>query len=320
VLPEGRSPFAVVACVWRVADGRLPEIEAATGEAIGSGFPYAAEGWDAELNALGWIDDVLGDVGGAFDFNHATSESLRNMLALYGVESIVRLGDWPRLEFINDPDRIMDAVLSRSPLGGSERPNRHGFDETVTPSIAPSWKAAVSSFLTFISFVPEWCDQAESFLDAVPRHFDVHLHAFDKNHFFYAVHQARSHPEAMLSYFFIDVLLDGDLVTRMVGTYRWDGVTCPEDALGAMETVFGSTRWATLSIGSAVDERRYDAAMPLHGFHPEVDVFVSEEDAIERGEVGIYDLHAFVETNPAYALRVSQLLERMGPLPTDPQA
>ncbi len=124
----------------------------------------------------------------------------------------------------------------------------------------------------------------------------------------------------MLSYFFIDVLLDGDLLTRMTGTYRWDGVTCPEDALAAMETVFGSTRWATLSIGSAVDDRRYDAAMPLHGFHPDVEVFVSEEDAIERGEVGIHDLRAFVEANSAYAQQVSQLLERMGPLPTDPQA
>ncbi|MBC8133686.1 MAG: hypothetical protein H7X95_11950, partial [Deltaproteobacteria bacterium] len=84
--------------------------------------------------------------------------------------------------------------------------------------------------------------------------FDVHLHAFDKKHFFYAVHQARVHPEAMLSSFAIEVSVEGAFQCGMFGFYRWDGVTVPADAREAIDAVYGSLHWATLSIGSAVDD------------------------------------------------------------------
>jgi hypothetical protein len=319
-LDAGRSPFAVVECVWRAPDARISDIEQVTDEPIGSGFPYAAQGWDAELDALGWIDDVLGEVGGESGFSHATSESLRNMLGAYRVAGIERVGDWPKLEFINGDDRIMDAVLSRSPLGGSERQNRHSFDALVTPAVQPSWRAAVSAFLAFISFEPVWRDEAEGFLDGIPDTYEVHLHAFDKKHFFYAVHQARARPESMLSYFTIEVTLEGAFISSMVGYYRWDGATVPSDAREAIETVYGSLHWGRLAIGSAVDDQRYEAALALHGFTPDVDVFVSEDDLVERGGVEPGGTKAFVEAHPAYAQRVSELLEAMGTLPTDPSA
>lgn len=318
-LEAGRSPFAVVACVWRAPDARLSEIETVTGKPIGSGFPYATTGWDAELDAMGWIDDVFEDIPGPFGFNYATSESLHNMLAVYHVARLERLGDWPKLEFINNQDRIVEAVLARSPLGGSERANRHSYEETATPALVPSWRLAVDGFLRFIDFEPIWRDQAESFLEAIPAHYDVHMHAFDKKHFFYAIHQARAHSETMLSFFTITVTTEGAFVTSMVGFYEWDGRTCPADARAAIESVYGSTIWAVLSTGSAVDDRRYEAALPLHGYTPQVDVFVSEDDLDQRGFM-LGGPKNFVEANVAYARDVSEMLESHGPLPTDPQA
>jgi len=319
-LEPGQSPFAAVECVWRASDARLADIERVTGESIGSGFPYAAKGWDAELDAMGWIDNVLGDVGGETGFSHATSESLRNILGTYRVAKVERIGDWPKLEFINDEDRILDAVLSRSLLRGSERQNRHTFDAMVTPDVASSWKAAIEGFLTFIGFEVAWRDQAEGFLESIPSTYDVHLHAFDKKHFFYAIHQARSHPDAMLSGFSIEVYLEGAFHSGVVGFYRWDGVTVPADARQAIEAVYGSLRWATLSISNAVDDQRYDAALSLHGFNPHLDFFVPKDDLTERKDVRADGVKPFVDAHPDYAQQVSELLEEMGHLPTDPRA
>jgi hypothetical protein len=320
-LPSGRSPYAVVVCVWRVPERFHGEIEAATGEGIGAAWPYFAEGWEAESDAMGWIAEVPRDYAQQTGWNHATSESLRNMLVTYSVKRVVRIGDWPKLEFINDDARILKAVLARSPLGGSERRNQYSFDVKVTPLRVPSWKAAVDAFLDFIRFEPVWRDQAEPFLEALEgRPFDVQLHAFDKKHLFYAIHQARDHPDTMLGFFDIAVTADGLFLAGMVGRYEWDGHTQPANAREAMETIYGDTGWARLSIGSAVDRQRYEEALPLHGFTPIIDVYVSETDLEERGHLTGPGVRAFVEANPDYARDVSDILQAHGPLPTDPAA
>lgn len=254
LLGPGRSPFAVVGCVWRAPDATLDEIERVTGKPIGSDFPYAAEGWEAELDAMGWIDDVLADIKGAWSFSHANSESLRNLLGPYRVGQIERLGDWPKLEFINNEQRILKAVLARSPLGGTERPNKHSFEEFVTPSIAPSWRSAVSGFLDFIDFEPVWREEAKALLAAIPAEYDVHLHAFDKKHLFYAMHQGLVHPDAGFSFFSITVSCQNSLLTRMLGFYEWDGTSCPEDARAAIEKSYGNLVWASLSLINSVDD------------------------------------------------------------------
>lgn len=307
-LEPGRSPFAVVGSVWRISDIHLPQIEAVIEKAVGSDFPYAATGWEAELDAMDWINDVLSEIDGPTGFNHATSESLRNLLATYRVVTVDRIGDWPKLDFINSKERILDAILSRSPLGGSERANMHSYEATASPAVAPSWRLAVEGFLTFIAFEPEWREKAEAFLDAIPHQYDVHLHAFDKKHLYYAIHQARAHPDAMLSYFDITVLAQGEFVTSMVGLYRWDGKTCPADARAAIETVYGDTHWAIRSLWSSVDKERYEGALPLHGFLPEVDVFVSEDDLAERC-IDLATVRPFVDANPDYAAAISAILE-----------
>lgn len=231
---------------------------------------------------------------------------------------VERIGDWPKLEFINDQDRIVEAVLARSPLGGSQRQNLHSFEATVTPAINPSWRHAVDGFLSFIAFEPAWRDQAEGFLEAIPSHYDVQLNAFDKKHLFYAIHQARSHRDTMLSYFAITVFAAGELVTLMVGHYDWDGRTCPDNAKTAIEAVYADVGWAIRSIWSSVDRERYEGALSLHGFAPKVDVYVSQDDFDERG-FRPDTVRAFVDAYPGYARDVSGVLETQGPLPTDPR-
>ena len=321
--PEGelrpdRSRYAVVICIWRVAQAEHDRIEAVIGEAIGACWPYFAEGWEAESDAMGWIANLPDEYAEQLGWNHGTSEGLRNMLANYGVQQVQRLGDWPRLEFVNDDDRIVKAALARSPLGGSERPNRHSYEVTVTPAVAPSWRRAVEGFFEFISFEPTWRDQAETFLNALEGRVEVRLHAFDKKHLFYAIHQAREHRDATLGFFEIVVSAGGSFLAGMMGRYEWNGRTHLDDARTAIETVYGDTVWAVLSLSSAVDDKRYEAALPLHGFMPVVDVFQSAENLEAPGLPARPGIREFVDANPDYARKVSEVLENHGPLPTDP--
>ena len=101
----------------------------------------------------------------------------------YALIRVERVGDWPRLEFINDDARVLRAALAASPLGGSERPNRHSYRATVTPAVATSWKMAVDAFLGFIAFEPVWLEAARSYLEVLSdNEVSVELRAFDKKH------------------------------------------------------------------------------------------------------------------------------------------
>jgi predicted HTH transcriptional regulator len=166
-----RPPYPMVICVWRVPDGLHERVEAVTGKPIGADFPYAAPGWEAESDAKEWISDVsheeLPQV--AHGWQHGTPEMLQSMVANYRLCAVERVGDWPKLEFINDDERILSAALAGSPLGGTERPNRNSYRATVTPAVAPSWKMGVEGFLRFIAFEPAWGSAAAGYL-ATSRH------------------------------------------------------------------------------------------------------------------------------------------------------
>ena len=65
---------------------------------------------------------------------------------------------------------------------------------------------AVHAFLAFIAFEPVWQEAARSYLEVLSdNEVSVELHAFDKKHLAYAIHQAQTHEETMLSYFEIIV-------------------------------------------------------------------------------------------------------------------
>lgn len=317
-ISPGRSPYAVVICVWRVAVTDHDRIEAVIEEPVGANWPYFIEGWEAESDAMGWIAELPAEYAQRLGWSHGTAESFRNMLASFAVQRIERLGDWPRLEIINDDERIVRAALALSPLGGSERPNRHSYEVVVTPAVAPSWRRAVDGFLEFIDFEPTWRDRAETFLNHLEGPVSVRLYAFDKKHLFYAIHQAREHPPATLGFFEIMVSAEDVVLSGILGRYEWDGRTCPDDARSVIETIYCNSVWAVLSVGNAVDKNRYEEALPLHGFLPVVDEIASAEELEVRGLPPRPGLREFVNANPSYAQQVSEVLESYGRLPTDP--
>lgn len=322
-LSEDRPSCPMMVCVWRVADGFHERIEAVIGKPIGSDFPYAAPGWEPEADAKDWIGDIphaeLPDF--AHGWTHGTSEKLHALDANYVLGQVIRVGDWPRLELINDDASLLKAALATSPLGGSDRANRHSYRQVVTPKVSSSWSKAIDAFLDFIAFEPSWAQAARDYLALLDgTDISVELHAFDKKHFHYAVHQARVHDDAMLGYFEI-VCRAGDVVFNgLHGYYTWDGETCPDDAEATILATYGDIVWARLAMQSAVDKKRYEIANGLHGFVPVVD-WLDETDTITAGPPAYcYTLQDFVAANPAYCAQISATLERIGELPTDPSA
>jgi hypothetical protein len=322
-LSEDRPSCPMMVCVWRVADGFHEQIEAVIGKPIGSDFPYAAPGWEPEADAKDWIGDIphaeLPEF--AHGWTHGTSEKLHALDANYVLGQVIRVGDWPRLELINDDASLLKAALATSPLGGSDRANRHSYREVVTPKVSSSWSKAIDAFLDFIAFEPSWAQAARDYLALLDgSDISVELHAFDKKHFHYAVHQARVHDDAMLGYFEI-VCRAGDVVFNgLHGYYTWDGETCPDDPEATILATYGDIVWARLAMQSAVDKKRYEIANGLHGFVPVVD-WLDETDTITAGPPAYrYTLQDFVAANPAYCAQISATLERIGELPTDPSA
>lgn len=319
-LPEGRPPYPMFICVWRVPDEKYDQIEAVIGEPIGANFPYAAPGWEPEADAKNWLDDVphgeLPEV--ANGWTHGTSEKLQSVQQNYEIERVERVGDWPKLEFINDDDRILKAALATSPLGGSERANRHSYRATTTPAVVSSWRTAVDAFLKFIEFEPSWRIAAEKFLEAVTgTDLKVELHAFDKKHLVFAIHQAQAHAETMTGFFEIIVRKGQTVIGGLFGEYTWDGKTRPTDPEAVINEVYGDASRAVWSIISAVDYSRYEAANALHGFIPVINWL---ENGTLYGGPPPYrnSLQDFIASNVEYSRGLSDLLESIGHLPTDP--
>lgn len=320
-LPEGRPAFPMVVCVWRVPVGLHERIEAVTGKKIGSDFPYAAPGWEPEADAKYWIGAVPHEDLPEFahGWTHGTPEKLQSLDVNYSLDRVIRVGDWPRIEAINDDARLLTAALAVSPLGGSGRANRHSFRATVSPTVATSWAMAVEGFLNFIAFEPSWQAAARSYLEQLAgADISVELHAFDKKHFLYAVHQARFHTDAMLGYFEI-ICRTGDTVFNgLHGYYTWDGRTCPDYAEAAVYRTYRDEAHAMFAIWNAVDLERYEVAHAIHGFIPVID-WLDETGALNAGRPAFrHTLQDFVRANPDYCAQVSAVLERCGELPTDP--
>lgn len=322
-LPPGSPACPMIVCVWRIADGFHDQIEAATGKSIGSGFPYVAPGWEIEADAKDWIGDVpRGELPEYVQgWTHGTPEKLHSLDVNYSLSRVVRVGDWARLDFINDDASLLAAARAVSPLGGSERANRHSYRVIVTPKIASSWSKTVDAFLESIAFEPLWAQAAQNYLKVLDgADISVELHAFDKKHFHYAVHQARAHDDAMLGYFEIICRAGDQVFNGLHGYYSWDGKTCPDDAESTLLATYGDLVGARLAIQSAVDQQRYDVANSLHGFVPVVD-WLDETGKIASGPPAYrHSLQDFIEANAAYCAQISATLERMGDLPTDPSA
>ncbi|UIK01714.1 endonuclease NucS (plasmid) [Rhizobium leguminosarum] len=313
------TPYPMMICVWRIKDGLYEKIEDVIGKPIGHDLPYAAPGWEPEADAKNWIDDApftsFPEV--SVGWTHGTPEKLSSLVPNYDLQRIERIGDWPKVDLINDDETILEMAQATSPLRGSGRLSRHRFQVTVSPRFGPSWRLATASFLEFIAFEKSWVDQAQDFIDQIVEDdVAVELHAFDKKHLIFAIHQARFHYETMFSFFEIAVRKGDAIVSGMCGQYSWDGTTCPSDADAVIHEIYGGIMHARVAIGSAVDDHRYEKGLALHGFVPVFDWV--KDDRISHSSLPAtrYPLQSFVAANPAYSSKVSAALERVGPLPT----
>ena len=321
------TPYRTIACIWRIRDEDINKIEPATKHKIGHLWPYAFPEWDAECDVLYWLtgDSAPGINFTSADEERGTPEKICSLLNMYKLASVKRLGDWPKIEVVNTDEEILSQLQAVSPLGSSATANRYQFTVLASPKIPASWNKAVEGFCRFISFEQQWIDIVSKYLSEISdEDITVHFYAFDKKHFFYAIHQAQEQPDTGLSSF--EIILQKGTTTLEVlrGDWVWDGKTCPSKAEAAIKRIHGSTIEAILSMYSAVDTCRYDKAYYIHGFHPVVTLLeISQGQVIAQnkklnGKGKCLSLYDFVQKKKRYANSVSNALSKHGDLPTSP--
>lgn len=310
---EERDPFCLVVAVWRMRDEEHAAVEAVIAKPIGQDFPYVAPGWEAESDAKDWIADVCHpDVPeAASGWSHATSESLRASLADCHLEGVDRIGDWPRLELINDNASILEQVLAGSPLRGAERPDRYTFSDRLNPKVESSWRKGTQAFLGFLDFAPAWRDAVEALLAPLERtDCAVTLEARDGRHLMYAIWRAVDGSSVTHASAQVLVHVDGELVDGLRAGYSWDGVTCPPDPARALATIYGDVGHAVLAFGSAVDEKRYESALPLHGFRPYFARLEAGRWTVDETAYPVRSISDFAKAKPRYVQALAHELGR----------
>lgn len=334
--PERDVAFRGIACMWRIDDRDYAAVESACQFVIGHLEPYAFPGWEPESDVLHWLTCSGTEFGwaGNAEQRRGTSEKVTNLLNGYTVASLVQLGrDARRRQTLSTLDRVVRLLKGAQPRTPVGRHNPNQLQDRATPSHEKSWVAAVDRLLSFLSPIRPWCDQAEAYLREVVAHEAtpgvVEFEGFHKDHFFYAIHQAREHPETALSSFSITVRdTSGEVSGVLIGDWAWDR-TCPVSALAAMTRVFGDARAAVFALFSAVRTERFFGSYAVHGFHPvvvRVDFSPGQPNQLTLlteayGEEWIGPpeaLQAFVEEHPDYAAAVSKLINAYGPVPTSP--
>ena len=324
--PQQAPIWRSVACMWRLRPEDEDAVTTITGEPVGHLEPYGYPGWEAECDLLFWIADEVrpGVFFSSADEERGTPEKIRNLLGRYRTAGVRRHGDWPKVDLINTDARILEQLEAAASLISVERRNRYRFEQVASPRFGPSWRRTVREFLTFIRFEPIWAQAAQEFLDGLkdPRA-TVRFFVFDKNHFFYALHQALEHPGADLSHFMIQVDIDDQPVRGLSGHWAWDGKTFGKEPKAAICKHFDTLIWAQMARFNAIDTTRYDGALYDHGFTPVVMEMILDgrKEWVAEAVVGDlasgHSLQDFVAANLGYVEAVSKIFEQ---IPTAPPA
>ncbi|RLK45206.1 endonuclease NucS domain-containing protein [Cupriavidus plantarum] len=326
---SGEADIRAIMCLWRIQPRDYEVLESAMGESIGHLFPYAYPGWEAECDCLSWLADrtaVDCTVFYSAESERGTPEKVSSISNTHSLVQIDRLGDSPQLEIVNTFERILSQLTAVAGLTGTPRRNRHWFNAAASPQFLPSWRKTRDEFINFLRGVPQWqafvadiCSQLEDLPDL-----KVTFTAFDKNHFFYALHQCTGHKDVALSSFRIVAHQGDNVVFVGEGSWEWDGSDDFGPARQEIEKAFGSTFGAVLAAYSAVDMKRYEDAYIAHGFHPYIRIL----ERVKSGKQSWADvlrfpnaslsLAAFVERHLDYVSEVSEELRLVGHLPTSP--
>ncbi|WP_230827293.1 endonuclease NucS domain-containing protein [Rhizobium sp. C4] len=318
------TTYRTIVFTWRIAPAHDDEIERVIGNSIGWLFPYGFPGWEAEADVSDWIAE--GDGAPHImridaESRRGTPEKIDRLLAIYQVNSIVRLGDWPASEFVNDDETLILQIRAQSSMSGSGQLSRHVFSATVNPKYSSSWKSERDSFLRFLSFEPRWRKSAEEFLGQLTSgNLTVELIAYHKSNIFYTIYQATASCQAALSEFAITVRRKDTVVGMLAGYYLWDGFTSPgvNEAKTNMTMAYGSPFLTIASLFSAQGNEPKIDTMSQHGFVPTLMLREGDQYTVVEGLNHALTINEFVRDNPEYSAEVARLLNSTGPLPADP--
>jgi len=316
--PIADRDYMCLLCAWRVPDIALTDVKTLIFNPDFQEEYYFFPGWELETDLCDWLEDQSKKATAVWPSDaRATPEKVENYKAHHRYTELIKLGDWPENDLVNDLEQVVQFLGAKDVSSKTSRANRHEFEKLSSKSTGKSWDYASDAFEQFISNNAFWVSMYKQVARDIPEDATVHFIGSNMRHFYYAVHQAIEYPEAELSAFAISISDENGLHVDVVGGWLWDGVTYPANARANIEGTYGTTVALSLLLQSAVDQKNYDAVYRQHGFFPYVSVrhpdtgeykLYGPDDAPTHGSES-QRLSAFVKANPDYCAEVSACLE-----------
>lgn len=273
-LADAEIDFRILLCVWRVPELGLASVKDLIEDPELAEDFYYFKGWELETDVLNWImtkSDKAQDVFA--EHERATPEKVASLHSMYQYSELIRLGDWPKNDLVNDREEVLRCVTAYDVTSLNRRANRHGINLKSSKKNANNWSYCFSAFKYFIEYSDFWADRVSAFELSIPNNAVVKFEAWDERHFHFAVHKAVEYPEASLSQFIITVSEKGKPDICLCGGWAWDGITKPVNAEKDIEKAYGSVIYAKMMLFSAVDEERYENIYYENGFYPYVTTY-----------------------------------------------
>lgn len=315
--PIGKRERMSLLCAWRVPDKIIKDVKALTYNPDFQEEVYLYPGWEIETDLCDWLEDQSDKAEFVFySDTRATPEKVENQKVHHHYAKLVKLGDWPRNDLVNNLDEIMLWLTAKDLDGRSTRSNRYLFTKSSSKSTGKTWTYTSEAFASFIGHTPFWLSMYQQIISEIPEDSTVEFEGYDMRHFYYAVHQGNEYPNAELSTFGLTIKSDHIHVT-VEGGWMWDGITRPQNALATIERTYGSLSGLWHMIGSAVDQDRYESVYEEHGFFPYVlvqNLHVSEAVLYGPDDSPTHcdsskKLRAFIAANPDYCAEISACLK-----------
>ncbi|WP_426427396.1 endonuclease NucS domain-containing protein [Pseudomonas palmensis] len=315
--PIGKRERMSLLCVWRVPDKAIGDVKKLIFNPDFQEEIYLHPGWEIETDLCDWLEDQSDKAEFVFySDTRATPEKVENQKVHHHYAQLVKLGDWPRNDLVNNLDEIMRCLTAKDVDARSTRSNRYRFSKASSKSTGKAWSYASEAFASFIGHTPFWLSMYQQIASEIPDDATVEFEGYDMRHFYYAVHQGTEYPGAELSAFGL-IIKNNDIHVTVEGGWMWDGLTRPQNALANIEKTYGNLPSLWHMIGSAVDQDRYESVYEEHGFFPYV--FVQNLHASEAVLYGPDNsptqldtpkkLQAFIAANPDYCAEVSECLK-----------
>ncbi|MCU1752788.1 endonuclease NucS domain-containing protein [Pseudomonas sp. 6D_7.1_Bac1] len=144
-------------CAWRVPDIALADVKALIFNPDFQEEHYLFLGWELETDLCDWLEDQSDKASFVFaSDSRATPEKVENYKSHHRYTQLVKLGDWPRNDLVNDLDEVMRCLVAKDVSAKSSRANQHHFAKTSSKSTGKAWDYASGAFEEFIGHNEFW--------------------------------------------------------------------------------------------------------------------------------------------------------------------